>query len=96
MKTAKFVEVIIKDGNRIMNIECRADRTVREVLEFNQYKWVTDSVLVNGQQMTDYTLDIPFSQFVIGMVGELPRVTVCMIAPKEELPKKNTNKKEET
>ena len=90
-KEAQIIEAVVKDGNRIMNIELRDDYTVREVLLYNNFKWIKDSINVNGERMPDNTLDIPMNQFIHDQKrrpGSLPRVTITMTAPKPEPKKK--------
>ena len=90
-----YVEVIIKDGNRILSVECDEHDTVLAALIHNHFGWVQDTVRVNGELMPNNTLEIPLSQFTFDRENvhrTIPRVVIEMTAPKKTLPNKNTVK----
>lgn len=91
----KYVEVLLSDGNRIVNAEYPDTVTIREALIGSEYKWDPDSVHVNGEQLPDNALDIALEQFAVQESGHfklVPRVRVTMAVPKPIKPKKEEEK----
>lgn len=94
-----FVEVLLKDGNRTVNVETRNDYSILSVLIHNEFKWIRNSIRINGSPVRDKELSTTLDRFISGPENAgriVPRVTITMVAPKQELPKKNENRKEDT
>lgn len=48
MEGKNTINVLIKDGNRIVNWDYRLDKTVGEVLKENDFRPVPGSIMING------------------------------------------------
>ena len=59
-----FVNVIIYDGNRKINWDFKSTLSLREAIERWGFKWVKNSVRVNGFMIADSLLYHPLSSFV--------------------------------
>lgn len=78
-------DVLIKDGNRTVNWDFKADSSVREVLQERGFVWEPGSVKVCGKPVTEEQLCL----VVMGDLTCFDRIVITMV------PKKKTKKKEE-
>lgn len=75
--------VLIKDGNRTVNWDFKADSTVREVLQLWKFEWEPDSVKICGKPVPDNMLDHPLSDYWLWKGS----VVITMV-PKKKGPQK--------
>lgn len=75
--------VVIKDGNRTVNLDFKADRSVRDILQERGFEWEPGSVKICGKPVTDEDLSCMLYGFVFW--GGNPVITMV---PKKKEPKK--------
>lgn len=76
-------DVLIKDGNRIVNWDFKATSSLREVLQERGFEWEPGSVKVCGRPVTEEQLCL----VVMGDLTDFYRIVITM-APKKKEPKK--------
>ena len=76
--------VVIKDGNRTVNWDFKADRSVRDILQERGFEWEPGSVKVCGKPVTEEDLSFMLYGFVFW--GGNPVIT--MVQKKKEPKKK--------
>ena len=76
--------VVIKDGNRTVNWDFKADSSVREILQDRGFEWEPGSVKVCGKPVTEEDLSCMLYGFVFW--GGNPVIT--MVQKKKEPKKK--------
>lgn len=82
--------VVIKDGNRTVNWDFKANSSVRDILLDRGFEWETGSVKVCGKPVTDEDLSFMLYGFVFW--GGNPVIT--LVPKKKELPVQNKTQKE--
>ena len=76
-------DVVIKDGNRTVNWDFRADMSVRDVLQESGFEWEPGSVKVCGTSVPEEQLHL----MLMGYLTWGPRIVITMV-PKKKEPKK--------
>lgn len=77
-------DVLIKDGNRILNWDFKADSSVREILQEHGFEWEPGSVKVCGTS-------VPEEQLHLMRMGYLTwgnRIVITIVQKKKEPEKK--------
>lgn len=85
----KLVNVVIKDGNRIVNWDFAPSETIESVLKRWGFQWEPNSVVVCGLPLDDNMLDKPLSKsiYVTSAIGQYTgRLFIKMKQPQK--PKK--------
>lgn len=75
--------VLITDGNRIVNWDFKADSSVREILQERGFEWEPGSVRVRGTTVPEDYLN----HILIGYIAWDGRIVITMV-PKKKEPKK--------
>lgn len=76
-------DVLIKDGNRILNWDFKADSSVRDILQEHGFEWEPGSVKVCGTSVPEEQLHL----MLMGYLTFGPRIIITM-TPKKKEPKK--------
>ena len=77
-------DVVIKDGNRTVNLDFKADSSVRDILHERGFDWEPGSVKICGKPVTEEDLSCMLYGFVFW--GGNPVIT--MVQKKKEPKKK--------
>lgn len=90
---SKWISVRIDDGNRTVSYDYQADKSLRKILTDWMFKWVPDSIQVNGMRvpdsMLDYTLANHMAQVQRNHGAYALRIT--MVPPAEKKEKKEAD-----
>ena len=76
-------DVLIKDGNRILNWDFKADSSVRDILQEHDFEWEPGSVKVCGTPVSEEYLN----HMLMGYLTWDGRIVITMV-PKKKEPKK--------
>ena len=77
-------DVLIKDGNRTVNWDFRADSSVRDILLDRGFEWEPGSVKVSGTEVPEEYLN----HMLMGYLTWDGRIVITMVPKKKEQKKK--------